>query len=106
MKASVRIVEPKGIIDSTGGNQIRQEVTDILEAGIENILIDLKNVSFMDSSGLGLMVATLQRVRTKKANLYLCSLHDQIRIIMELTKMDQVFAILPDLSAFNIAMEN
>lgn len=106
MQESIRVLEPKGILDGTGGNQIRQEVTDILEAGVETILIDLANISFMDSSGLGAIVATLQRVRTKGAKLYLCSLNDQLRIIMELTKMDQVFDILPDRSAFNIAMED
>jgi len=106
MQESFKVLEPKGILDNTGGNQIRQEVIGILEAGIGTILIDLTSVSFMDSSGLGEMVATLQRVRTKKANLYLCSLHDQLRIIMEITRMDKAFNILPDRSAFDMAMEN
>jgi anti-anti-sigma regulatory factor len=47
------------------------------------------------------MVVTLQRVRSKGAKLYLCSLNDQIKIILELTKMDKVFDILPDRAAFD-----
>ncbi|TYQ25221.1 STAS domain-containing protein [Pseudanabaena sp. UWO311] len=101
MNESISVFQPEGIIDSVGGNQIRQDVGDRLEAGVETILIDLTNISFMDSSGLGAMVVTLQRVRSKGAKLYLCSLNDQIKIILELTKMDKVFDILPDRAAFD-----
>jgi anti-anti-sigma factor len=101
MNESISIFEPKGIIDSAGGGQIRQDVSDRLEAGVKTILLDLTNISFMDSSGLGAMVVTLQRVRAKGAKLYLCSLDDQVKIILELTKMDKIFDILPDRAAFD-----
>jgi anti-anti-sigma factor len=104
MNDSISVFKPEGIIDNAGGGQIRQDVSDRLEAGVETILIDLANVSFMDSSGLGAMVVTLQRVRSKGAKLYLCSLNDQIKIILELTKMDKVFDILPDRASFDAAI--
>ena len=106
MSKSIRVLEPKGIVDSAGGSQIRREVSDFLEESVENILIDFSNISFIDSSGLGAMVATFQRVRTKGANLYLCSLNDQVKIVMELTKMDKVFNIYADRAAFDRAIEN
>ncbi len=53
------------------------------------------------SSGLGAMVVILQRVRSKGAKLYLCSLNDQIKITLKLTKMDKVFDILSDRAAFD-----
>jgi len=101
MSKSSKILEPTGLLDSSGGTQLRREVSELLDAGIETILIDFANISFMDSSGLGAIVAILQRVRTKGANLYLCSLNDQVKMIMELTKMDKVFDILPDRAAFD-----
>jgi anti-anti-sigma factor len=104
MNDSISVFKPEGIIDTAGGAQIRQDVSDRLEAGVETILIDLTNISFMDSSGLGAMVVTLQRVRSKGAKLYLCSLNDQIKIILELTKMDKVFDILPDRASFDAAI--
>jgi anti-sigma B factor antagonist len=106
MSAALRVLEPTGLIDNAGGSQLRREVADLLEAGIEIILLDLANITFMDSSGLGALVAILQGVRTKNAKLYLCSLNDQLQIIMELTKMDKVFDIYPDRSAFDLAMES
>ena len=101
MNDSISVFKPEGSIDTAGGAQIRQDVSDRLEAGVETILIDLTNISFMDSSGLGAMVVTLQRVRSKGAKLYLCSVNDQLKIILELTKMDKVFDILPDRAAFD-----
>jgi anti-anti-sigma factor len=58
----------------------------------------------MDSSGLGAMVTTLQAVRAKGAKLYLCGLNDQVKIILELTKMDKVFVVLADRDAFEKAI--
>lgn len=101
MSKSSKILEPTGLIDNAGGTQLRREVSELLDADIEAILIDFANISFMDSSGLGAIVTILQRVRTKGANLYLCSLNDQVKMIMELTKMDKVFDILPNRLAFD-----
>ena len=104
MNPLTSIFEPEGIIDSVGGSQIRRDVSDKLNEGIENILLDLIKVTFMDSSGLGAMVATLQAVRAKGAKLYLCGLNDQVKIILELTKMDKVFVVLADRDAFEKAI--
>ncbi|NUN65255.1 STAS domain-containing protein [Pseudanabaena biceps] len=104
MSESSRVLAPTGLIDNAGGTQLRREVSELIDTGIETILIDFANITFMDSSGLGAIVAILQRVRTKGANLYLCSLNDQVKMIMELTKMDKVFDILPDRAAFDLTL--
>jgi len=106
MNATLKVLEPSGLIDNINGSQLRQEVADLLEAGAETILIDLTHITFMDSSGLGAMAAILQRVRTKNAKLYLCALNGQLRIIMELTRMDKVFDIFPDRATFDMAIQN
>jgi anti-anti-sigma factor len=60
----------------------------------------------MDSSGLGALVAILQQVRKKEAHLYLCSINDQVQIILELTKMDKIFDVLTDRAAFDLAIQS
>lgn len=104
MNESISIFEPEGIIDSAGGDRIRQNVSDCLDAGASTILIDFEKITFMDSSGLGAMVTTFKNVKAKGATLYLCTLSDQIKIIMEITRLDKVFSILPDREAFNLAI--
>ena len=106
MSKSSKVLEPTGLIDNAGGTQIRRDVSDLLNLGIEAILIDFSNITFMDSSGLGALVATLQQVRKQESQLYLCSLNDQVSIILELTKMDKIFDILPDRAAFDSTIQS
>lgn len=106
MSKSSKVLEPTGLIDNAGGTQIRRDVSDLLELGIEAILIDFSNITFMDSSGLGALVATLQQVRKQESQLYLCSLNDQVSIILELTKMDKIFDILPDRAGFDSTIQS
>jgi anti-anti-sigma factor len=106
MSKSSRVLEPVGLIDNAGGTQLRREVSDLLELGIKVISIDFTNINFMDSSGLGALVAILQQVRKNESELYLCSLNEQVQMIMELTKMDKVFNLLPDLAALDTAIQN
>lgn len=106
MSKSSKVLEPTGLIDNAGGTQIRRDVSDLLNLGIEAILIDFSNITFMDSSGLGALVATLQQVRKQESQLYLCSLNDQVSIILELTKMDKIFDVLPDRAGFDLAIQS
>lgn len=106
MSKSSKVLEPTGLIDNAGGTQIRRDVSDLLKLGIEAILIDFSNITFMDSSGLGALVATLQQVRKQESQLYLCSLNDQVSIILELTKMDKIFDILPDRAGFDSTIQS
>jgi anti-anti-sigma factor len=91
MSSIVKIVQPSGILDGVSVNQLRREISDLLESGATIVLVDFQDVTFMNSSGLGALVSTLKVVRSAGAELFLCSLSDQVKIIFQLTKMDRVF---------------
>ena len=71
-----------------------------LDDGADTLLIDLANISFVDSSGLGILVVVLKKVRASQKKMYVCSINDQVRMLFELTSMDRVFEVLPDRAAF------
>ncbi len=104
MSSQVKVLKPSGLMDSSGGSELRREIIDALELGAKTILVNFQDVTFMDSSGLGTLVAALQRVRVDNAQLYLCSLNDQLKIILELTRLDQAFDIFSDQAAFEAAV--
>ncbi|OLP15781.1 sulfate transporter [Leptolyngbya sp. 'hensonii'] len=104
MSAQVKVLQPSGMMDTKGGIDLRHKIINLLESGTKTVLIDFEQVTFMDSSGLGALVASLQRVRADNARLYLCSLNTQVRMVMELTRLDQVFEMFPDRSAFEAAV--
>ncbi|NER82114.1 MAG: STAS domain-containing protein [Leptolyngbya sp. SIO1D8] len=104
MKPGIEIIEPVGILGETQKEAFRQQIEDILAAGADIILIDLKGIEFIDSSGLGVLVVVLKKVRDAKKEIYVCSINDQVRMLFELTSMDHVFDVLPDRSAFDRKM--
>ncbi|MEA5508150.1 STAS domain-containing protein [Crocosphaera sp. UHCC 0190] len=93
MKKNVQVFQPSGIFDGTKSAQFRQQISHSVQGNIQIIVIDFKDVSFMDSSGLGALVLSLKTVRAAGAKLFLCSINEQIQMLFELTSMDRVFEI-------------
>jgi anti-sigma B factor antagonist len=100
MHANVKVIEPAGILDSTKAEEFQQMVDQLLDEGVEIILIDLKDITFIDSSGLGTLVVLLKKVRGMNRKLCICSINDQVRMLFELTSMDRVFDVYSDRQAF------
>jgi len=100
MNSSMKVIQPSGILDGVAVNGLRREITDIVEGGTNIVLVDFQDVTFMNSSGLGALVSTLRVVRSAGAELFLCSLSEQVRIIFELTKMDRVFKMFNSRNEF------
>lgn len=97
----IKHIQPSGILDSTKVAQFRDEVNALVQSHPDVILIDLKEVTFIDSSGLGALVAALKTVRSAGGKLLICSINEQVRMLFELTSMDRVFDVLPNREEFD-----
>ena len=95
-----QVVEPKGNLDSVNANNLRHEILDLINSGVKIVLVNLNSVAFMNSSGMGGLVATLKTVKAAGGKLALCSLNDQVRIIFELSRMERIFEIYSDRQEF------
>ena len=100
MRSDVHILQPTGVLDGNTTNELRSQIKESIQAGKQMILVDLQDVNFMNSSGIGALVAALKDVKKSGGDLFLCSLSDQVRIIFQLTKMERVFKPLKDRSEF------
>lgn len=100
----VKIIQPNGMLDSVGGNRFRREITDLVESGVKTVLVDCQNVELMDSSGLGALVMALKTLREAGGRLSLCSMNDQLTMVLELTGMDDVFEVFANQDEFNRAV--
>jgi anti-anti-sigma factor len=103
MSTLVKVVQPTGILDGTKAGQFREEISQLVEnkAEVVLVLIDFKEVTFMDSSGLGALVLALKTVRAAGGKMFICSVNDQIKVLFELTSMDRVFEIFASRDAFD-----
>ena len=75
----------------------KKTITRLLEDGRVNLLVDLKGVAFLDSSGLGALVRALTNSQKEGGQTKLLHAGPQIRKLLEMTKLDSVFEIHDDL---------
>ncbi|MCS6960174.1 MAG: STAS domain-containing protein [Pseudanabaenaceae cyanobacterium SKYGB_i_bin29] len=96
MNADIKIIAPSGRLDITNVAKFRLDISGAVALKPKAILIDLKDVTFMDSSGLGALVSALKTARSSQCDLYICSLSEQVQMLFNLTSMSKIFKIYPD----------
>ena len=92
-RARVSIVVPEGRIDAISGPKLRVLLRNQTKQGTPFLIIDLRRVTFMDSSGLSALVAALKAVRPLKGAVYLVGPTPQVRMALRMTMMDQIFPV-------------
>lgn len=103
MIEQVKVLQFSGILGATQSQELREKIDEIIEKenSTKIVLVDLKDVTFMDSSGLGALVLAFKALRAVNRKLVICSINEQVRILCELTGMDKVFEIFPNQEEFN-----
>lgn len=90
----VTILEPKGKITiGVGDIALREAVSESLEAGARKILLNLANVSTIDSSGVGEMVSTYTTVTNRGGKLALACLPSKVMDVLQITQLITVFDV-------------
>ena len=99
MNAPLTIIKPAGVLDGVKANQLCQQVRELLASGNNFVMLDLADVNFIDSSGLGALIIALKMLRNAGGDLYLCSIAEPVRNLLSMTRMDRLFenAIVPSL---------
>jgi anti-sigma B factor antagonist len=85
------VLEVQGEIDLHTSPQLRQAIVGFLERGQNQIVIDLSRVGFMDSSGLGVLVAGLKRAKERGGKLAVVSTQGSVQKVLSITGLDRVF---------------
>jgi anti-sigma B factor antagonist len=93
---SVVVVALEGELDLYGSPQVKEKLDPVVENHALHVVLDLSEVSYIDSSGLALFIETLQRIQAYHGKLGLCSLRPSVQNIFEIARLDQVFEIFPD----------
>ncbi len=106
MKASTRQVEAVTIVDLSGrielgeGSSIlRNTVKELVGKGQKKILLNLGEVNYIDSAGVGELVSAFTSVRNQGGELKLLKLTKKVRDLLQITKLYTVFDVLDDEAA-------
>jgi anti-sigma B factor antagonist len=92
-RGDASVLTLQGEIDVYTAPRLRQAIIDLVEGGERNIVVDMEKVDFLDSTGLGVLVGGLKRVKTREGNLSLVASQEKILKIFEITGLDKVFPI-------------
>ena len=112
MKVATRQVNDVAIVDLSGqiklgegSSVLRDTVKDLLGKGQTKILLNLGNINYIDSSGIGELVTAFTSVRKQGGELKLLHLTKKVHDLLQITKLYTVFHVLDDeagaIAAFN-----
>jgi anti-sigma B factor antagonist len=87
-----------GEIDAYTAPQLREQVIKLLADGTRHLIVDLREVEFLDSTGLGALVGSLKRVREQDGSLALIATAGKILTVFRVTGLIRVFEFHPSVA--------
>jgi anti-sigma B factor antagonist len=86
-------VDVKGEIDVYTAPKLREKLIELVSEGSYNVVVNLEGVDFLDSTGLGVLVGALKRVKAHDGTLALVCTQEKILKIFKITGLTKVFPI-------------
>lgn len=107
MKLTDRMIGDVAILNLSGkllggppaSDEIRDKIYALIDQGITKVVMNLADVSRMNSSGLGLLIQALTSLRNKEGNLKLAGINELMEGVLVMTKLDTIFETHPNAEA-------
>lgn len=105
VKLSYEVLEGSNILQVDGevifnnSNQVKEEAKEIIkENEINKLIIDLTSTSYLDSSGIGVILSLFKFMRDKSGKLLIANPNEKVKRVFEVTKLNQILDIYSDLN--------
>lgn len=92
---AVTVVHVAGEIDVYTAPQLREQLDRQIGMGRVVLVLDMREVTFMDSTGLGVLVGRLKQVRARDGSLSIVCTSERLLKVFSITGLDKVFSIFP-----------
>lgn len=89
----IYIVEIEGEVDTYTSSKIKQDILKIVEQ-TSKIIVSMEKVKFIDSTGLGILIGILKKIKEKEGEMIIVSPNSYINQIFEITGLFKVFKIV------------
>lgn len=86
-------VELAGDVDISSSNLLKDELTVLLDEREISITLDCNNLSYIDSTGLGVLIGVLKRVKGKGNDIIVSNVHSNISKLLRITGLDKIFVV-------------
>jgi len=105
LSAQCVMLKPKGRLNAVTAPEFKAQLKRLVQEGYVQLVVDMADVPFVDSSGLAALVSGLKATRQAGGTLRLAGLRDDVRTVFRLTLLERVFEFYADvgsaLSAFS-----
>ncbi len=88
-----KIVQVSGEVDLYNVSELKKALFSITDGKHPSVIVDLKNVNYMDSSGIGALVAGQKKMKAHNGKFALINIHDDVLNILKLATLDRFFKI-------------
>src|SRR5437588_10109613 len=95
----VTVVAPSGRLDMASAPSLRSEFQQLVESGVTRIVVDLGEVPFMDSTGVGTIIGGLKLARAAGGNLRIARPQGAIQLVLSLSNLEKVLHPYPTIEA-------
>jgi len=82
-----------GLIDLAGSPKLREQLHDVAETKPAAVVIDLAEVTYIDSSGLATLIEFYRELKAVNGRLALCCLQPRVRTVFDLVRLNELFQI-------------
>lgn len=89
----VYIVDVKGEMDLYNAHLLKELVDKLIAKGIMHFVINMENVEYIDSTGIGILIAICSGMKKEGAKLAIASVKGSVKKVIELTKMTNFFPL-------------
>ena len=93
---NIPVLQLSGELDLNSVPDVRRAIRGLIDEGLVNFIINLTNLDFIDSSGLGVLVGGLARVREKQGEIKIVCANKRILRIFEMTRLTLLFELYAD----------
>jgi anti-sigma B factor antagonist len=96
LEGDVHVIAISGELDQATADQLRTPLRETIEDGTGAVMIDMSDCSFIDSTGLGVIVEAWKQLQTRNGDsgaLSICCLKAEVRRLLEVTGLDQAIEI-------------
>lgn len=100
----IAVVNVQGEVDVYTAPRLREELHRCLDQGNHQIIVNLAEVAYMDSSGLGVLIGALKRAREEKGDLLVAAPNARISRILDVTGLSKIFNVRDTVPAAVTAM--
>ncbi|MFT4298758.1 MAG: STAS domain-containing protein [Aeromicrobium sp.] len=87
------VVQVEGEVDVYTAPRLREAIVTAIDAGKLRLIVDIERVEFLDSTGLGVLVGALKRVRADHGTFDIVCTNERLLKIFQITGLDKVFGL-------------